>query len=251
MALCPQIYAKPHAFSLWQLPITRWKVLSHPFTSTLTHLSLHKNRLKVLPDLHFKDTVRFKAAILLHNNLLSCYVPWCGNTSVGTSLIAIGNRLRHPEGAFPAWVSQYEHDPLFWVSGVEGIILLLKTSGAVCFFMLATLWSKIGSAKWLRAKGKMANWTAGSLIGGPGIILSSFMLGTRILSGSSLLDASAALGPLCMPSDIGSCKRLLTKQCSRPRTGVPLLVQAFLFSGSGSTSLWKARIRRSSRQRRC
>ena len=63
--------------------------------------------------------LRSRTAIFLHDNLLSCCVPWCGNATARTSIIAIGNQLRHPKGAFPVWVSKYEHDPLFWASGVE------------------------------------------------------------------------------------------------------------------------------------
>ena len=105
------------------------------FTSTLSALILHKNRLKVLRTLHLKDNEP-RTSILLHNNLLSCGVPWCGNTTAGTTIIAIGNRLRHPKGALPAWVSKHEHNPLFWVSDEEGMSILLKIWGGVLFFML-------------------------------------------------------------------------------------------------------------------
>ena len=100
------------------------------FASTLSRFALHKNRFSVLPDLHLKDNSA-TTAILLHNNLLSCHVPWCGNSSTGTSSVAIGNRLLYPKDAFPAWVSKYEHDRLLWVSSNEGMLLLLKISGAL------------------------------------------------------------------------------------------------------------------------
>ena len=119
------------------------------FTATLLLLALHKNRLKVLPDLQFEDNA-LKTAILLHDNLLSCHVPWCSNATASTSIIAIGNQLRHPKGEFPAWVSKYEHDPLFWDSGIEGRSLLLMISGAVGFFSLAIAW-KLDKAQWLIA----------------------------------------------------------------------------------------------------
>ena len=122
------------------------------FTSTLSRLVLHKNRFRVLPDFHLKDNAA-TTAIFLHNNLLSCHVPWCGNSTAGTSSIAIGNRLRHPKRDFPKWVSEHEHDPLFWVSGNEGMSLLLQISGAAGFFMFVMV-AKLGGAAWLTAKSR-------------------------------------------------------------------------------------------------
>ena len=84
-------------------------------------------------------------------------MPWCGNAATRTSIIAIGNRLQHPKGDFPAWVSECEHDPLFWVSGVEGISIFRKTCGAVGFFMLAMA-LKCNNAGWLRV---MSRWQIG------------------------------------------------------------------------------------------
>ena len=127
-----------------------------PLTSTLSLLALHKNHLKVFPDLHFEGN-RSTTAILLHDNLLSCHVPWCGNAAASTSIIAIGNRLRHPKGEFPAWVSKSEHDPLFWDSGIEGVSLLLMMSGAVGSFTLVIAW-KLDKARLLIA---MSRWTIG------------------------------------------------------------------------------------------
>ena len=46
------------------------------FTSTLSLLALHKNRLKVLSDLRMENDASI-TTILLHDNLLSCYVPMC------------------------------------------------------------------------------------------------------------------------------------------------------------------------------
>ena len=119
------------------------------FTSTLSRFALHKNRFRVLPDLHLNDN-EATTAVLLHDNLLSCHLPGCGNSTAGVSGIAIGNWLLHPKGEFPKWVSKYEHDPLFWVSGKEGMALLLKISGAVGFFMLVT-GVTLGGAAGLRA----------------------------------------------------------------------------------------------------
>ena len=87
------------------------------FTSTLTKLDLHNNRLTVLPDIHFDNN----ATIILLDNLLSCNVPVCGNVTAKTSIIAVGNRLRYPKGDFPPWVLERERDPLLWVSGTDGI----------------------------------------------------------------------------------------------------------------------------------
>ena len=75
---------------------------------------------------------------------------------------------------------------------------------------------------------KMADWTCSSPTGCAGISASGFLLGEGSLSCSRLVDVSAALGPLRMPSNIGNRKRLLTKQCSHPGHGVLILVQTFL-----------------------
>ena len=81
----------------------------------------------------------------------------------------------------------------------------------------------------------MAGWACRSLTGCAGIIASFFVLREGVLMGSSLLDVSAALGPLRMSPDIGNRKRLLTKQCSCPGFGAHVLVQTCLwFSGSGA-----------------
>ena len=67
------------------------------FSSTLLLLALHNNLLKILSDFHIADNAS-TTTILLHENLLSCYVPMCDNASAKTSIIAIGNRLRYPKG---------------------------------------------------------------------------------------------------------------------------------------------------------
>ena len=109
------------------------------FTGTLSQLALHENCLQVLPDLHLKDNAT-RTALLLQNNLLSCSAPKCGNAKVGTSVIAIGNRLGHAKGQYPAWVSKHEQDPLFWVSGFEGLLLFRRISAATAFFILTVSW---------------------------------------------------------------------------------------------------------------
>ena len=126
------------------------------FRSTLSVLALHENRFKTLPSLHL-DGNGLTTAILLHDNLLSCHVPWCGNATVSTSIIAIGNRLGHPKGKFPAWVSQHEHDPFFWDSGTEGMSFLQMISGAIGFFTLVSAW-KVDTVRWLMA---MSRWPLG------------------------------------------------------------------------------------------
>ena len=126
------------------------------FTSTLSLLALHDNRLMVLSDLHILDSAS-RTTILLHNNLLSCYVPTCGNAAVKTSIIAIGNRFRYPKGMFPPWVLEHERDPLLWISGTEGMSSVQKISGAAGMFMVAVV-AKLGSAKLMRA---MSGWQNG------------------------------------------------------------------------------------------
>ena len=88
---------------------------------------------------------------LLHDNLLSCNIPVCGNVGVKASVIAIGNKLRLPtKKTFPAWVLKYERDPLLWISGTDGRSFLLQISGAIGLFTLVLV-SKIGSARLLGA----------------------------------------------------------------------------------------------------
>ena len=126
------------------------------FKSTLSLLALHNNRFKVLSDLKYADDASM-TTILLHDNLLSCNVPLCGNASAKTSLVAIGNRLRYPNRKFPAWVHKYERDPLLWTSRADGMSLLLRISGATSFFILVVV-SQLGLATPLRA---MSEWQIG------------------------------------------------------------------------------------------
>ena len=125
-------------------------------TSTLSLLALHKNRFKIFSNVHLANSTS-KTMVLLHDNLLSCSIPWCGNASAKSSITAIGNQFRHPNREFPVWLSEYEHDPLFWISGSEGKFLLKKISGAVGFFIVAVA-GKLGSAGLLRA---MSEWQSG------------------------------------------------------------------------------------------
>ena len=152
----PSALRKPPRLSMVAVASHQMEGLIPSFSSTLSLLALHKNRFKVLPNLHFEDNVN-RTLILLHNNLLSCSVPWCDNAAAKASIIAIGNQLQYPKGKFPAWVSKYEHDTLFWVSGTEGRSLVLKTGGAVVFF-LSVIAMKLGRTKLLRA---MSRWQIG------------------------------------------------------------------------------------------
>ena len=126
------------------------------FTSTLSLLALQNNHLKLLSEFGIVDDMS-TTMILLHNNLLSCCVPTCGNASAKTSVIAIGNRLRYPKREFPTWVLKYERDPLLWISGTDGMSLVKTISGASCLFIIVVA-SKLGSAKVLRA---MSGWQFG------------------------------------------------------------------------------------------
>ena len=131
------------------------------FASTLWLLALHDNRLKVLPAIDFEDDGS-KTAIFLYNNLLSCSVPTGCNATAKTSIITIGNRLLYPKGEFPAWVLEYEHDPLLWASGTDGMSFVVKISGAVGLFMFVVA-SKLGSAKVLSAMTGQEHWMIASL----------------------------------------------------------------------------------------
>ena len=125
------------------------------FKSSLSLLALQNNRLKVLYDPNCADNAS-STVILLHNNLLSCNVPMRGRTSAKTSLIAIGNRLRYPRN-FPAWVLEYERDPLLWTSGADGMCLVMKISGAIGLLVFVVV-LKLGLATPLRA---MSVWQIG------------------------------------------------------------------------------------------
>ena len=80
-----------------------------------------------------------------------------GNTSAKISTIAIGNRLRYPNGEFPAWVREHERDPLLWISGTDGMSLVQKIIGATILFMFV-VGSKLGSTTPLRA---LSEWQIG------------------------------------------------------------------------------------------
>ena len=188
------------------------------FTSTLSLLALHKNRLKVLPDIQLKDKA-LRTAILLHDNLLSCCVPACGNATVKTSIIAIGNRLCIPKGEFPAWVLEYEHDHLFWVTGTEGISLVQMISGAVGVFMCAVA-SKVGKGGLLRA---MSSWRSG-----PTIHLWAVKALSHLDARMTMESLSAAVFFIFLLSwDLYACPQTLALASACLRTSG--LIQTFVF----------------------
>ena len=206
------------------------------FTSTLSLLSLHTNRFKVLPEMHLEDNVS-STAVLLHDNLLSCHLPWCGNASASVSIIAIGNHLQHPKTEFPAWVSEKERDPLLWVSGTASMSLLQKISAAVGLFVCVVAW-KLGRSQLLTA---ISGWQIGPATHLWVVQASSHLvrcMAKESLAAGSLPDAPSFLGPLRMPSDIGIGKRLLTEQHSHPKLGLLVLVQIlFALCGIGAVDV--------------
>ena len=126
--------------------------------------------------------------MLLHNNLISCYVPTCGNAAVKISITAIGNRLRYPKHGFPPWVLEHERDPLLWISGAEGMSLVQKISGAVGLFLFVVV-AKLGSAKLMRA---MSGWQSGP----PThlwVVKASSQVHTRVTKIARLLAVAAAI----------------------------------------------------------
>ena len=172
--------------------------------------------------------------VLLHDNLLSCSIPWCGNASAKSSITAIGNQFRYPNREFPSWLSEYEHDHLFWISGTEGKSLLRKISGAVGFFSFAVA-AKLGRAGLLRA---MSEWQSGP----PThlwIVEASSHLSCYMANGSTLVAVFMMFllfwDRYVMPADIGNGKRLLKEQLSHQDFCIPTLVQMCLpFIGSES-----------------
>ena len=115
---------------------TSWQALEGiipPLTATLQTLSLQNNKFKVMSAVQFRDRKRSGeegSSVLVHNNLLSCDLPRCSNTSVMISLSGLGNQLSRPRHGFPAWVSPLDRDRLFWSTGTEGVDLLMKAMGA-------------------------------------------------------------------------------------------------------------------------
>ena len=190
------------------------------FTSTLSLLSLHNNRLKVLSDCDIVDDAS-TTTILLHNNFLSCNVPMFGDANTKTSIIAIGNRLGYPKGQFPAWVHKYEHDPLLWISGAEGMSLVRQISGAACLFMFVVA-SKLGSDKLLRA---MSGWQIG-----PATHLWVVNASSHIHTCMAVNSALAAVFIVFLLSwDLYVCPQTLAilSACSRSSTLIRTLVLFF------------------------
>ena len=187
------------------------------FTSTLSLLALHTNRLKVLPEIHLED-IASSTVVLLHDNLLSCRLPWCGNASASVSVIAIGNHIQHPNTEFPAWVSQKERDPLLWVSGTAGMSLLQKIIAAVSFFVCAVTW-KLGRSLLLTA---ISRWQIGPATHLWVVQASSHLLGC--VAKESLLRALFLM--LLLSWDLYACPQTLAlaSACSRSSTLIRSLV---------------------------
>ena len=173
----------------------------------------------ILHMLPLKDNAS-RTAILLHKNVLSCSVPRCGNAKVRASTVAIGNRLGHAsKDEFPAWVSKYERDPLFWVSGNEGMSLLQKITGAALFFVLVMAW-KLDNARWLSA---MSRWQIGS-----GGHLWALQASSHLVSCLAKESLSAAVFVMLLLSwDIYSCPETLAMVSACIRRSA--LIRALVF----------------------
>ena len=160
-----------------------------------------------------------RTAILLHNNMMSCSVPRCGNAKVRASIAAIGNRFGHAsKSEFPVWVSKYERDPLFWVSSNEGLYLLRKIIGAVLLFVLGMAW-KLRNAHWLST---MLKWQIGS-----GDRLWALQASSHLISCLVKESISAAVFLMLLLSwDMYSCPETLTlvSACLRSSSLIRALV---------------------------
>ena len=79
--------------------------------------------------------VAMRPCTQVHNNLLSCHLPQCGNATAMVSLSGLGNQLSCPKQGFPKWVVPIDRDRLFWVTDREGFTLLMKLIGACTFLV--------------------------------------------------------------------------------------------------------------------
>ena len=65
--------------------------------------------------------------------------------------ISVGSlRMRYPKREFPAWVLEHERDLLLWISGTDGMSLVVRISGAVGLFMVVVILT-LGRARLQRA----------------------------------------------------------------------------------------------------
>ena len=103
------------------------------FATTLALLSLYDNGFKAFSGASFMDN----GFVLQHNNELSCRVPKCNNTAVNLSMSGLGNELRRPGKAFPAWISPMEQDSFFWTSSHEDLPVLVKFFAGSSFVAIA------------------------------------------------------------------------------------------------------------------
>ena len=92
-----------------------------PFAFTILRLSLQNNELKAMSDVRFENlNKRVNSSVFVYNNLLSCHLPLCGDSTANISLSGLGNQLSHPKHGFPEWVSPVDRDRLFWITEREG-----------------------------------------------------------------------------------------------------------------------------------
>ena len=104
------------------------------FGSTVQHLLLYENMMKRLRHSCYKND----SYVLLQHNRLSCHLPLtnCNNGSPHITLCGAGNHLQGPS---PPWVSDIERNGLFWSSGKEGQVLLVRVIFAILVFVVALL----------------------------------------------------------------------------------------------------------------
>ena len=111
-----------------------------PFAATLHILSLQNNAFKIMSDVRFSKSMN--SSVLVHNNLLSCHLPRCGNATAKVSLSGLGNQLSCPKRGFPKWVVPIDRDRLFWVRDREGFALLMKLFSA-CSLLVVVVASRV------------------------------------------------------------------------------------------------------------
>ena len=90
---------------------------------------LHQNSLQSLPGVHFTKSAQMRdgALVLLHRNRLSCRLPADNTSNASTTLVGLGNHLTYPRyHQFPGWVSNYEHDEVFWIERSTHLWLFIR-----------------------------------------------------------------------------------------------------------------------------
>ena len=131
-----------------------------PSFGSLTILSVQNNKLGVMSEMAFhrctSDTTDEPNRALLHNNLLSCTPPRCGNSTTVISLSGLGNALARPTHGFPNWIVPMDRDMLSWVSPKEGLALLLKFMSASCLAAVVVTFRfhRGGVSRWHASPGR-------------------------------------------------------------------------------------------------